>query len=334
MSNNKKILTLVLRDGVIRASLYEDTKLVRKLEPVECGQKAAQALAAQAGEIDCVVCPGGVLKPVKRGLFSIDDAVLQDAQSGEYGTYEYNGLLGIAAAVAADKVVPAYMLLPMSTDELLTRNRISSNSNVPKRSRYFALEHAAAIDAAASAKDLISEDHNYIVAYIDDMVTVGAHMRGFCIDVNDVIGQEGPMGFTSSGDVPNAQLSSYVMKTGVEIAKLIDTLKTKSGLRAYTGAAGPEEADALTSEDDKMAVRAMIYQISKWIGSSALVLKGNVDGIILTGKGAQSKVITEGIRERVSGIAEVTVVEGPDIEAYMAKCASVAGSFIWPVLKY
>ncbi|MBQ6621792.1 MAG: hypothetical protein IJH75_03060 [Mogibacterium sp.] len=330
----KKILTIRLCGGEVQASLYEGSHPVRDLEPVAFGEGAAAAISAQAGEVDCVVCPGGVLKPLKRGLYAIDQNVLDDSASGVYGKHPYNQLAKIAADIAAEKVVPAYMLLPMSTDELLTRNRISSNSNVPKKSRYYALEQAAAIDAVTAPEDIIAEDHNYIVAYIDDMTCVGAYLRGFCIDVNDMIGQEGPMGFTSSGDVPNAQLSSYVMKTGIEIQKLIRTLKQESGIKAYTGTDVPAELDALTDEDAKLAVRALVYQVSKWIGSSALVLKGTVDGIILAGKGAQSKVITEGIRERVGGIAEVTVVPELDTAAYMAKCASVAGSFIWPVQKY
>ena len=331
---HKKILTLYLQEGNLQAAVYEDRKLACRLESVPYGEASAAKIAAEAGEIDCVICPGGVVKPVKRGLYTIDENVVSDSESGAYGKHPYNGLAKIAAKIAADKVVPAYMLMPMSIDELLIRNRISSNSNVPKRSRYYAMEHAAAIDTVAEAKDLVADDYNYIVAYIDNMVSVGAHMRGFGIDVNDMVGAEGPMGFTCSGDVPNAQLSGYVMKTGVEISKLIKTLKQESGLLAYTGTTDPAEVDALTDENALLAVSAMAYQISKWIGSSALVLRGNVDGIILTGKGARSEKIVEGIRKRVEGIAEITVIPELDAEGYMAKCASVAGSFIWPVLKY
>ena len=334
MSKYEKILTLRLAGKTIQASLYEGSRLIRRLEPVAADDGAAEAIASQAGDIDCAVCPGGVLKPLKRGLYAIDGNVLEDSENGTYGTHPYNQLVRIAAEIAGAQDASAFVLLPMSTDELLIRNRISSNSNVPKKSRYYALEQAAAIDAVTAPADIIAEDHNYIVAYIDDMTCVGAYLRGFCIDVNDMIGQEGPMGLNSSGDLPNALLFSYITKTGADVRELITTLKEESGLKAYTGTDDPAELDALTDEDSRLAVDSLAYQVAKWIGSSALVLRGAVDGIILAGKGAQSKAVTDSIRKRVSGIAEVTVVSDLDVDGYMAKCASTAGTFIWPVQKY
>ena len=334
MSNYNRILTVRLEDGAVQACLYEGTGLVKKLDPVPAGADAAALIAAQAGDIDCAVCPGGVLKPLKRGVYRIDEKLISDSVNATYGAHAYNQLAEITASVEAEKNADALALLPMSTDELLTLNRISSNSKIPKKSRYYALEQAAAIDAVTSPEDINAEDHNYVVAYIDDMTCVGAYLRGFCVDVNDMIGQEGPMGLVSSGDLPNALLYSYIVKTGTDVRGLVKTLKEESGVMAYTGTTDPTELDALTDEDAKLAVEALAYQVAKWIGSSTLVLRGSVDGIILAGKGAQSKVVSDSIRKRVESIAPVMVVSDLDAAAYMAKCASAAGTFIWPVLEY
>ena len=56
----------------------------------------------------------------------------------------------------------------------------------------------------------------------------------------------------------------------------------------------------------------MAYQVSKEIGSSASVLKGNVDAVLLTGGIAYSKLFTSMIEERVKFIADVKVYPGED----------------------
>jgi len=57
---------------------------------------------------------------------------------------------------------------------------------------------------------------------------------------------------------------------------------------------------------------AMAYQIAKEIGACASVLKGNVDGILLTGGIAYSKSFTQMIIDRVKYITDVTVYPGED----------------------
>ena len=49
----------------------------------------------------------------------------------------------------------------------------------------------------------------------------------------------------------------------------------------------------------------MFYRISQLIGCGAVALRGNVDGIILTGGGAYSDYICSQIEDRVSFISKV-----------------------------
>ena len=51
----------------------------------------------------------------------------------------------------------------------------------------------------------------------------------------------------------------------------------------------------------------MTYQISKSTGAMATVLKGKIDGIYLTGGLANSKMIAELIKERVSFLGKFFV---------------------------
>lgn len=63
---------------------------------------------------------------------------------------------------------------------------------------------------------------------------------------------------------------------------------------------------------EEVIIDAFIYQISKNICSMAAALKGHVDRIILTGGIAYEDYITDGIKERVSFVAPVTVYKGGD----------------------
>ena len=56
----------------------------------------------------------------------------------------------------------------------------------------------------------------------------------------------------------------------------------------------------------------MAYQISKYIGECAVVLKGKVDAILLTGGIAYGKPIVERIKKYVDWIAPVSVYPGED----------------------
>ena len=55
---------------------------------------------------------------------------------------------------------------------------------------------------------------------------------------------------------------------------------------------------------------AMIYQVCKQIGAMSTVLKGHVDGIVLTGGLMRFSDVTEHIKERCEWIAPVSVYPG------------------------
>lgn len=326
-----QILTVYYKDNKISIKHFDGMNCVAEIASLDANCDIAAAIDGIDFQVDCVICPGGVLKPVQRGIYEISETAINDI--GKFGEHAYNCVMKIAAEVAAKLGTKAYMVNPMSCDELLKRNRIGSNANVKKCSRYYALEHAAAIDAVAQKRGEIAEDKNYIVAYLDDLVSVGAHMREICIDVNDMIGLEGPMGLCSSGDVPVAQLAKYAAADIEGIPALKKEMTENAGLLGYTGTKCPEQIDALPA-DKMLPVDTFVYQVGKWIGSSAMVLQGKVDAIILTGKAAESKVIVDGIKKRTEALADIEVLTGLDAEQYLAQVATVAGTFSWPVLTY
>ncbi len=65
-------------------------------------------------------------------------------------------------------------------------------------------------------------------------------------------------------------------------------------------------------EKAKSILEAMVYQVAKEIGAMSTVLKGDVDGILITGGVANSKWLVNLITERVHKIAPTHVYPGED----------------------
>ena len=89
----------------------------------------------------------------------------------------------------------------------------------------------------------------------------------------------------------------------------------QGGLVAYLGTNDAREVEiAVNQGDEKSAfyLEAMAYQVSKSIGEMATVLKGNIDGILITGGIAYDRKLMAQIRERVEFIAPVSIYPGQD----------------------
>ena len=85
------------------------------------------------------------------------------------------------------------------------------------------------------------------------------------------------------------------------------------GFVSLFGTSNSDTIHALVEQGDRKAClvwNTMIYQICKMIGEMSTVLKGKVDGIVLTGGLMRFDDITDGIKERCEWIAPVSVYPG------------------------
>lgn len=322
-------IALYLKEGTLLAHSYGEIERQCALPFGEGDPEAlAAALLEALGELPCdaALCPGGAVKPLSRGIYPIDGNVLRDLD-GRHGEHPYNALTRLCSALAARYGAQPLMVNPLSCDELLPLNRVTSLNGVEKRSRYFACEHAALLEAVAWEKKNRPEENNVIALWLDDMVSVGAHMKGVCIEVNDAIGGEGPMGFTSSGDLPVAQLAERFFSEGGNAVQWERKLNRESGVLAYTGSSDPAELDRRAGEKDenvRLALEAMAYQTAKWVGICTLALQGQVDAIAIGGKGASCKTLMEALSPRLQGIAPLIAVEELDMLDYLARAAQAS----------
>ena len=263
--------------------------------------------------LEAVVGRGGLLHPIEGGTFIVNDAMLEDLKSAKYGEHASN-LGAILAYEIANKIgKPAYIVDPVVVDEMIDIARLSGMPELPRKSILHALNQRAV--AYKIAKDMGKDykDCNFVVVHMGGGISVGAHKKGKIVDVNNALDGDGPFTPERSGNVPVNGLLKMCFSEKYTQKEILKKIKGKGGLVAYLGTNSTLEVENKVKEGNeeyKKVYEAMAYQISKWIGKTSAIFKGDVDAIILTGGVAYDKDFCKWIEERVSFIAPVKVVPG------------------------
>ncbi|PKM96256.1 MAG: butyrate kinase [Firmicutes bacterium HGW-Firmicutes-1] len=265
--------------------------------------------------LDAVVGRGGLLKPVESGTYQVNDTMLQDLKVGVQGQHASN--LGgiIAHEIAKPLNIPAYIVDPVSVDELDEVAKITGIPVIRRRSIFHALNQKAI--GRKYAKDSNKEycNLNLIVAHMGGGITVGAHKQGKVVEVNNGLDGEGPFSPERSGKLPVRDIMQMCFSGTYTLDKMNKLLTGQGGYVAYFQTNNTGEICKAAAEGDQKAQliqNAMAYGIAQEIGKCATVFSGKVEAILLTGGIAYNESIINAIKERVSFIAPVFVYPGED----------------------
>ncbi|MBE9467607.1 MAG: butyrate kinase [Bacteroidetes bacterium] len=267
-------------------------------------------------KIEAVVGRGGLIKPIESGIYEVNEKLLMDLRDEFLGEHACN--LGGLIAYDIAKSLPnakAYIADPVVVDEMQDVARIAGHPKFERLSIFHALNQKAITRVYAKAMNKNYSDLNLIVAHLGGGVSVGAHCKGKVIDVNNALDGEGPFSPERSGTLPNGQLVEMCFSGDYSKKEIKKILKGEGGLIAYLGTNDAYSVEMKAKDGDakaKLIQDAMAYQVAKEIGSLATVLKGQVDGILITGGIAHNPDLIEYIKEMVSFIAPVTVYPGED----------------------
>ena len=155
-------------------------------------------------------------------------------------------------------------------------------------------------------------------------LSVACHNHGRMVDTNDVLEGSGPFAPNRSGDAPLKPVVKLCYDGAHEKKDMDKVIGKTGGLVGLLGTDDAIEIDKRIEAGDewaKIVYEAMAYQVAKYIGGYAAVLKGQVDGIVLTGGVSHDPLFVNYVKDRVSWIAPVYVYAG-DFE--MEGCASGA----------
>ncbi len=277
---------------------------------------ALQKEDIKVGEITAVIGRGGIMKPLESGVYKVNEAMLNDLKSMKYG--EHASCLGGLLAHDIASSIPgamAFIADPTTVDELQDVARISGHPLLERISVFHALNHKMIARNHARLAGKPYEEMNLIVAHLGGGITVGAHLKGRVIDVNQGLDGDGPFGPERSGTLPVGALAKLCYSGEYTLEQVKKMITGKGGYMAYFGINDAYSVGLMAEQGNKKAIliqHALAYQVAKEIGAMSTVLKGVVDAILITGGIAHNTVVLDHIKAMVAHIARVVVYPGED----------------------
>ncbi|MDD4149752.1 MAG: butyrate kinase [Bacteroidales bacterium] len=266
--------------------------------------------------ISCVVGRGGLIYPIPSGVYEVNDDMIKDLRNSPIGEHASN-LGGLIAHDIANSLqgVKAYIADPVVVDEMEDIARITGHPKFERLSIFHALNQKAIARRYAAENNVKYENLNLIIAHLGGGVSVGAHLKGRVIDVNNALDGEGAFSPERTGTLPSGQLAKLCFSGDYTHAEVKQMIKGNGGLAAYLKTNDAYEVEVRAKNGDTYAQfisDAMAYQVAKEVGKLSVVLKGDVDAIILTGGIAYNKQFCSFIEDMTSFIAPMKVYPGED----------------------
>lgn len=264
--------------------------------------------------LGAIVARGGLLKPLAGGTYLVDSHLVEELRNATEGEHASNlgGIIAYYLAMRAN--INAYIVDPVSVDEMEPWARLSGLPELARMSQSHALNMKAVGRKVAREAGADYSGVNLVVAHLGSGISVAAHRRGKMIDVNNA-NNEGPFSPERCGTLPAVGLARLCYSGKYSEEKMLAKILKEGGMYAYLGTKDAREAEERMTAGDgqaKLVLEACSYQIAKEIGAMAAVLAGDVDWVILTGGLAKSAFITGNIMNRVRFIAPVVVVPGEE----------------------
>ena len=276
---------------------------------LSCLEKAGVSIS-----FDAVVARGGLLHPMPGGVYLIDEHVLHDLWNAERH-HASNLAAPVAAYIASKSGCPAYFADSVVTDEFRDEARISGLPEIPRASIFHALNSRAVSRQYASSIGRRYEDLCIIVARLGGGITVSAHERGRVVDCNNAIDGDGAFTPERTGSLPAIPLVDLCFSGRYTREQLHKKLIGHGGLMAHLGTTDVATivrwANAGNAKH-RLVLDAMLYDVSKQIGSMHAALRCRTDAVIVTGGIAYSDYCVGKIREWAGGIAPIVVIPGED----------------------
>lgn len=268
---------------------------------------------------------GGMLPPVISGIYAVNEKMLDTLRLAERGEHASN--LGAFLADRIAQQIPgcrAYIADPVAVDELDDVARISGMPEIPRQSIFHALNHKAVGRIYAAQIGKRYEELNLVIAHLGGGVSIAAHRKGRVVDVNQGLDGYGAISPERSGTIDAGRLVKFCFSGKYTQEEILRKLAGKGGLTAHLGSNDVRELQQKAEVGDKqtkLILDAMAYTIGKEIGAMLMVLKGDVDSVILTGGVAYSEYVVSRVKEMVEPYAKLVILPGEDEMAALASNA-------------
>ena len=116
--------------------------------------------------LSAVVGRGGMLKPMASGTYKVNDKMLEDLKIGVQGQHASNLGGMLANKIAEELNIPSFIVDPVVVDELDNVARVSGVPELPRLSKFHALNQKAVAKRYAKENKAKYEDLNLIVVHM------------------------------------------------------------------------------------------------------------------------------------------------------------------------
>ena len=273
-------------------------------------------------ELSAVVGRGGIIDPIPGGTYAVDDFLRERLLTGKPWEHASN-LGGVLARGIADPLgIPAYIVDPVSVDEVMDIARVTGLPQVPRIVLNHNLNVKAVARRAANDLGVGFEEKNFILVHLGGGFTICALERGRIIDF-DSGSDAGPFSPERAGILPAVPVADMCFSGNYDERSFKKKIAGKSGMMAWFGTSDMREIERrAASEPQVRLVRdAMIYRIGCSIGIVAAALKGDVEAIVFTGGVAYDSQLVAEVEKWAGWIAPCLVYAGEDEMSALAEGA-------------
>ena len=264
----------------------------------------------------------GGLVPSVSGIFPVNEKLLEHIRIGL--TVKHPAILGgqIINEFAVRQGKPAYVIDPPDSDEFTDLAHVTGIKGLYRESRVHVLNQKEVAQRYAKELGKPYNECNFVVAHVGGGLSVTAQRKGKIVDGNDVLNGVGPMAPNRSGQVPAVPIIKMCFSGDYTEGEMIAMIGKTGGLLGHLGTDDTRIIKERIAGGDtyaKLIYDAMAYQLAKDIGAYAVVLAGDVDGIILTGGVSNDEYFVGNISSLCSWIAPIKVYGGDfEMEALAA----------------
>lgn len=262
-------------------------------------------------KLKIVMARGGLIKPLKSGVYEVNDKMREDLLKGVMGMHATN--LGgiIAADIAAMTNARAFIADPVVVDELEEVARISGHPLFERKSIFHALNQKVVARKYAKSINRKYDELGLLVVHAGGGgISVGAHKNGRVVDTNQAFDGDGPFSIERAGTLPAGDLVKLCFSGKYSEKEVMEIITAKGGLYGYLGTTSLTTIEKRIAEGDEKAafiMYAMAYQLAKEIGGMCTVLDGKPDAIILSGELFNNSNFTRDLSRKIGKIAPIAL---------------------------
>lgn len=301
--------TIVYSTGQLKGFDRPHDQLAMRMHDIE---RVLSERKAEISSLSCVVARGGLVPHGPAGAIEVTPSLLRVLRERPVELHISNIGAELAAAFAERAGVKAYIYDPVTVDEMIDVVRITGLPEIVRRGQGHNLNMRAAALRACEEDEMLEYCRStLIVAHLGGGSSMSLHREGRMIDM--ISDEDGAFSPERAGELPAFKLAHLIFDEGYSLDGIMRRMQREGGLVAYFGTSDLREVEQRIDEGEEQAAlvfEAMALAVAKNIAKLAVVVRGKVDRIVLTGGAAYSQRLTDAIKRYADFLAPVMVIPG------------------------